>query len=800
MFQRLFSSRLPLTALTAGLLLSCASVDRMWRISPMTSESSSERVNAWPIAYHDRGATSFLWPLLDVDERGFALRPLVAKDDAEWGFLYPYSSWDTATGLGWVFPFYRFEENTGVFPVANIGEDLSYVGPFWWQRNEAGVVESSGVFPIAGFGSLNYIGPVWWRSKASEPSGGLFPIASFGSLNYVGPFWWQDNSTFGVLPLFGVGGLKHVGPFWWTKSSGGLFPIVRYADGGDSFSVFPLYDHELNEKKRVRTFLLGLGRTQRSEKKRESWLIPLYYDREEADGSDTVLFPFFWKHSRGETDEVITLLGKHKTAPNESSLSVLPLWWSGSEIKEDIKSSWKTFFPFFYYDREGEDRSILTPLGGYGWNPTQDKRYVNVLGPIFHRSRNAAKEEERTSFLWPLFERHKKGDERSTRIAPIYASTSSPKGSAAWYALGLGHSHSGETGSSWRIWPFVSTTSEDESPGLFYDLTLYGQRKHAAESERWLFPLFSDSSGPEHRELRAFFGLGYSSRTSESSRLGFWPLFSRSEGLSDESLGHRLTLVGSSRWQTGSSFHVLGPLLYRTRSNTRDGVRTKKSNLLVFFESESKRWDEPRVPMGRTLDEDNLTMSTSSSFLFDSFLVEKQTFAVWREDVLENREARLLRAYSQGFDNGTGLEHMEKEVRDILVRNVEAVDEGDPAAVREAIASFAGRHTETLERKKRRFPLLFDYERVGNEVDWSGPLWSVMSSKKGDSSSFRLLYYLYHSETNGASTQRDIFPFVTWDTGPEETRFSFLWRLFRYENRGGRRSGNFLFLPWGSSE
>ena len=53
------------------------------------------------------------------------------------------------------------------------------------------------------------------------------------------------------------------------------------------------------------------------------------------------------------------------------------------------------------------------------------------------------------------------------------------------------------------------------------------------------------------------------------------------------------------------------------------------------------------------------------------------------------------------------------------------------------------------------------------------------------------------SETKDERTKRDIFPFVTWDTGPAETRVSFLWRLLHYERRGERRGGHVLFVPWG---
>src|SRR6185436_19991164 len=137
-----------LTLLSAA----CNTVDRLWRISPFEGSVASDRVNLWPLAYHNGGETSVLWPLFDVDERGFALRPLVAKDGTGYSILWPLASFDTDAESGWA-------------------------GPF-------------------------YVGPVWWSSGDAGPSGGLFPLAMFGSTSYVGPAWWSGES-YGLFPLFG---------------------------------------------------------------------------------------------------------------------------------------------------------------------------------------------------------------------------------------------------------------------------------------------------------------------------------------------------------------------------------------------------------------------------------------------------------------------------------------------------------------------------------------------------------------------------------------------------------------------
>ena len=690
---------------------SCASMERMWRISPMSREASEERVNLWPLAYRDGGAVSVLWPLLDVDERGFALRPLVAKDGPEWGVLYPFSSWNTETGRGWILNYYRFEENSGLFPVANVGQGLSYVGPAWWKRDEGGEVTSRGLFPIAKLGDFSYVGPAWWTAD----SGGLFPLAAIGDTSYAGPIWWQDRETFGVLPLFGVGSLTHVGPVWWRtdgEAAGGLFPLVRWARGGDDVWLLPFYSHDRTEEASTYHLLLGLGRSHRTPRGSERWLLPLFYDREDATGGDTVLFP---------------------------------LWWAGSRTGGEEVSKWRTLLPFYLYRREGEDRSLLSPLGGFGWNPTEEKRFVNVLGPLFHRSRDEAGEESRTAFLWPLFESHRKGDQHTLHALPFYARKKTPSKRETWYAMGLGHARSSESGSSWRLWPLASVSEEDTSPDWLYDMALFSRNRHGETRTSWLFPLYQRTRDAERDEIRSLLGLGYASWHGSSSRVGLWPLFSVSSGQRDDSLGHALTLFGSSTWEHGSSFHLLGPLLYRTSEERREGSFTEDTRALFFLRSRHEE-REPKPPVSRFLEERNLVERRRYSAFFDAFLVEHASY-----DVL-----------------------------------------AEPGASAEPV--------ERVDRTRVRVPLLYGYEREGSEVDWSGPLWSVRShsSPAEDRSSFRFLYYLYRSETEGERTQRDVFPFLTWDTGPDEVRVSFLWRLFRYERRNGKTAGNFLFVPWGS--
>jgi len=774
----------------------CKTADRLWRISPFEG-GSSERVNLWPIAYHDGDATSVLWPLFDVDERGFALRPLIAKDENAYSLLFPLGAYDADAGEGWLVPFYRLGDNAGLFPLANFG-NWSWVGPVWWHEG------ASGLFPVAAFGRTSYVGPVWWRDAEAGAQGGLFPLAMLGDTSYVGPVWWTQGG-FGVFPLYGRdlfgSGITHVGPFWWRSGEGegyrgGLFPLFAAGEDWNRLAVLPLYWHHLSPGKSSRSWLLGLGHSERSEDHAQSWIVPLYYHRAEPERSDTVLLPFFWKRTRGDDARVYTLLGNRAVSADSETLNLYPLWWSN----QGPDSSWKMLFPFFYFEQSGAERTLLTPLGGRGWSTDGERAFVNVLGPIYHHSESTRRDESLTAFLWPLYERRRKGEERTTRVAGLWGRETSPEESTTSWLFGLGRAHRGPEGRSRRLWPLYSWADEPD-PGLLDDLTLAGRRTGEGSRESWLFPLYSSQSSDTSTNWNALLGIVHGERhgTDEASgsRWWAWPLVSRSEGAGRPGFADVSTLWGSTRWDGGRHVQLGASLLYTRREEEGPARASSSSRALIVFSHDSAVERGAHVPAPGGLVAPNRVQSESRGFLFDAFLSERETYHVWKPDTVGAEEARVLRAYAQ-TGSGAAVSDRAAALAALEAHGVVPPSE-EPAAVRAAIEELAQANGRTVERRHVRLPLLFGYERADDELSWSAPLGLARYERDAESSRFSLLYYAYRSVHEGERTRRDLFPFVTWDSGPDETRFSFLWRLFRYERRGESRGGYVLFFPWGDA-
>ena len=502
--------------------------------------------------------------------------------------------------------------------------------------------------------------------------------------------------------------------------------------------------------------------------------------------------------TRGAEADVYTLLGNRSVDPENATLNVYPFWWSNESARED--SAWKMLVPFFYHGREGDARTLITPLGGRGWSESGEEAFVNVLGPLFHHSRSVRRDESRTAFLWPLFERHRRGDERTTRALGLYSRTSSPGESETSYAFWLGHARHTASGSSHRLWPLYSWSDDQEQPGLFDSLTLYGRSEHGDSVRQRLFPLFSSERSADRSSWYGLLGLMHHQREgagpARSRSWWAWPFVARTSGGIGPGFLERTTLVGSSSWTGGRLFQLGSSLLYSRTAQESPALRRSNSRALLFFTHEREASSGRHVPAAEAGRHQNRIEHESRGFLFDAFVSERSSYHVWREGALTPDEARILRAYSvpgarEGLPDRSA-------VRAVLEAHGVACADDEPAT-RAALDSFSEANTETVERRHVRIPLLYGYERTESERSWYGPLGLVSFEQDPEHERFSLLYYGYRSETKGARTSRDIFPFVTWDSGPDETRWSFLWRFLRYERKGERRGGHVLFIPWGDA-
>ena len=90
-------------------------------------------------------------------------------------------------------------------------------------------------------------------------------------------------------------------------------------------------------------------------------------------------------------------------------------------------------------------------------------------------------------------------------------------------------------------------------------------------------------------------------------------------------------------------------------------------------------------------------------------------------------------------------------------------------------------------------------DKAKERTSWDALLWTLGYRKEKESLRYHFLWFLARVAREGEQVNRDFFPFITWDSAPERSRFSFLHRLFSYERAEGGSRCHLLFIPlWDS--
>ena len=148
-FSHFSVSFLSALALPAVVLVSgCASSERMNRLSydsdsysaPKSSRISGgkfddavaslrtpvglqdRQVNVWPFCTVNSRYVSILWPFIDWDDFGMAIRPFYNREGNDASILFPLSSWNPVDGDGWALNVYWDPDYYGMFPLFHVGQ------------------------------------------------------------------------------------------------------------------------------------------------------------------------------------------------------------------------------------------------------------------------------------------------------------------------------------------------------------------------------------------------------------------------------------------------------------------------------------------------------------------------------------------------------------------------------------------------------------------------------------------------------------------------------------------------------
>ena len=130
---------------------------------PQTAWTDATPVNAWPFFFRSMYYTSILWPFIDWDSYGFAVRPFYNQEGNERAVLFPLSAWNPANGDGWAL-------------LAAWNRDGFGVIPFFWHHR-------------AGDSFWYHVGPLLIHSADVSP---------------LTPWYYRRKNWFWVFPLYWI--------------------------------------------------------------------------------------------------------------------------------------------------------------------------------------------------------------------------------------------------------------------------------------------------------------------------------------------------------------------------------------------------------------------------------------------------------------------------------------------------------------------------------------------------------------------------------------------------------------------
>ena len=580
--RHLKASLLSALALLAALLASsCASSERMERIgwdsdsysAPKASRISGGRfdeavaslrtpvalqdrqVNVWPFCTVNSRYVSILWPFIDWDDFGMAIRPFYNREGNDASILFPLSSWNPVDGDGWALNAYWDPDYYGMFPLFHVGRQPD---AFWFAGPFVGDGDSFGVLPLCYFGDdFNFVGPVWWEIDPPEDTSrylGFFPLFwKYPAGSTLFPFYYLDNYDF-LSPLLWLHAEN--GKREWTD---GKYLFLGYWNKNNKeHGFFPFYNINANDDK-------------------TNWITLWWWDH---NSPKCGLFPFAWFHEDGGTILPFARWKKHSATGMNGEEEK---WTEGNVL---LLGYWGRraygVFPFFRGSSAVEDMKYVGPLW---WAFDEDEREYGVF-PFFRVERSRG--EANRSYLFPVYswEKDRYGSEftsipyfREDYDYPEHRATTSVHGRR--YLIYADHEKKGNRFSAESdrddyipSWGFSQSYLDDVKARMSEDdLTGEEAEREVRDTvaSKWevrttaLHPFFEWTSSNEgERDLRLLFYLfGFDrDRTSSSNWLLWHILFTSGSEESKDYRGFK---------QTSSYANVLGVFPYWFRDTEAAG-------------------------------------------------------------------------------------------------------------------------------------------------------------------------------------------------------------------------------------
>ena len=306
------------------------------------AEMDDDRIYVWPLFYKNFLMYSFLWPLAEINDVGWEVRPFVSADNYNKEYRILTGGWNGKEGSSYIIPFYVRDKNS------------FYSFPYSWEKD--GEHRIYNYFLFSGYfskDSSSYLFPLYYYNGTDKRLYTL--LFSFGKRSgYIFPFYFYDvydmekgmkEYSYSLLPPFGQHTVK--------SGNGSSTCLESYFFPFYSYRFDKVYDGHVNPKYKNRNFSWknrpkDYWVTDESMEK-SFFMLPGIYFMRNADkkASKNVVFPFYFSG------------GEHYRNRDEDYFNIFPLFFSGTDKSLHCgrrnDKEWVKSFPLFMYERDRKD-------------------------------------------------------------------------------------------------------------------------------------------------------------------------------------------------------------------------------------------------------------------------------------------------------------------------------------------------------------------------------------------------------------------------------------------------------------
>jgi hypothetical protein len=629
----------------------------------------------------------------------------------------------------------------------------------------------------------------------------LWPVSQFDQRSgdsRIFPFFWGKDYQV-AFPVYwnfgnalGRGGVNSLFPLWILDrdkhkySFDTLWPVFHFdnlrSEKG-SWRTWPITGHSWSKYDDYRFYAWPLGHIWEDKKNKISGsaLFPFYFHRKMPRQENFVSLPYSFSRADDTRWDFSPPLFYRFNSPDRSCLYSLP-YWSSSNLKNG--DYWRLVPPFYYDGKDGQTRRIATLLGGWesdgtrtSWlavplliggthSPDSGSFFAGgVLGHAAWQKEKDGSSRMKTHHVLPLYYKdHRSGTFLSLpystwksgsvdrKVFPLLLSSLSRESdrNSLRVLLGLISADWGKGTNQHWVFPlyayrddyFYTPVAGWNNDGCVYFLTPLVGIKNGEDKGFWIFPLFRYSREASGDISGNFLLWGDFCMRDDYTRAGLFPLFSYTN-LGPEAPPPE----GKSGYSDyGKELSVLLMAWYKNQGS----IHRKNGSEAASLETTRQR-----------------SNGIFPIWAYDSVVNEGHT-----RRSADRQLPFYLWQYRQSVSHGADTR---KDEFGLLFKMIHSESQIDNKA-------------GTLKEKKSLLYFLYDSLRDKKPA--------VAGRSARDYTRRRVLWRVYHYEKDNEDISVDVFPGITYDRKENGyKKFSFLYRLFAYENTGERTKVHVLFIP-----